>query len=452
MLVIKIILGLLGLGVVVFVHELGHFFAARLVGIDVEAFSLGWGNPLIKKQIGKVEYRIGAFPIGGYCKMRGENEFQEAYDNGAKTIPRVPGTYYGASPLRRIAVAFAGPFFNLLFAVLVFSIIWGIGFEVTTLDNRIVLVSDINPGEGYPADEGGLKTGDRIIMINGSPVTNYHDIQERIATNPEKNLDLRVERGGEVLNLTVRPNLDKSTGAGKIGVYFWSDPVISSVAPGSTGAMAGLLPGDRITRINGEDFPYTVALFRILKSQPPVLSMELERKGKPVKTDLVLTYADTGVADIGISYQSIQFHTPRFSPPGALVKGVKETGKTLILSVRSLALLFRGIDLTQAVSGPIRITYMVGDVAAEGFGQSFGAGLSSMANFLALISIALCIMNLLPLPVLDGGMIVLFIVEIIKRKPLRPKIIHTFQTVGVVLIFGLMLFAVFGDILFLANR
>jgi regulator of sigma E protease len=183
-----------------------------------------------------------------------------------------------------------------------------------------------------------------------------------------------------------------------------------------------------------------------------VLNLEFERNGQSMKTDLVLSYTDGGSADLGISYNTIQFHTPALSIPGALIKGTRETWKTFLLSAKSLALLFRGIDLTQAVSGPVRITYMVGDVAAEGFGQSFGTGISSMANFLALISIALCIMNLLPLPVLDGGMIVLFIVEIIKRKPLHPRIIYAFQTVGVVLIFGLMLFAVFGDILFLARR
>jgi regulator of sigma E protease len=452
MLVIKILLGLVGLGVVVFVHELGHFLAARLVGIDVEAFSLGWGRPILKKKVGTVEYRLGMFPIGGYCKMSGEHEFQAAYENKAHAIPPVQGTFYGATPLQRIVVSFAGPFFNLLFAILVFSVIWGIGFEVNTLDNRIVLVKDINPEETYPADQAGLQTGDRIIDINGKPVTNYHDIQELIATNPEKSLPIQVQRGGEVVDLTVRPDLDKSTGAGKIGVYFWSEPVISAVAEGSPAAIAGLQAGDRITRINGEDFSYTVALFRILRSQPPVLRVDYQRNGSPRQTDLVLSYTDAGAADIGISYQSIQFHTPRFSPLGALAKGARETAKTFALSVKSFGLLFRGVDLTKAVSGPVRITYMVGDVATEGFGQSFGAGISSMANFLALISIALCIMNLLPLPVLDGGLIILFIVEIIKRKPLHPRFISAFQTVGVVLIFGLMLFAVFGDILFLTRR
>ncbi|MDR1249745.1 MAG: site-2 protease family protein [Treponema sp.] len=452
MLLAKILLGLIGLGAVVFVHELGHFIAARLVGIEVEAFSIGWGKPILKKKVGSVEYRLGMFPIGGYCKMKGEGEFQEAYENHANAVPRTKGAFYGVSPFRRILVAAAGPGFNLLFAVLVFSIIWGIGFEVRTLDNRIVLVSDIDPGEKYPADQGGLKTGDRIIDINGRPMENYHDIQELIATNPEKDLSLRALRDGEVVDLTVRPDLDKSSGAGKIGVYFWSEPVISAVAEGSPAAIAGLRAGDRITRINGEDFAYTVALFRILRSQPPILKVDYERDGRPLQTDLVLSYGDSGAADIGISYESVRFHTPRFSPAGALAKGAQEAGKTFVLSVKSFALLFRGIDLTQAVSGPVRITYMVGDIATEGFSQSFGAGISSMANFLALISIALCIMNLLPLPVLDGGLIILSMIEIIKRKPLHPRFISAFQTVGVVLIFGLMLFAVFGDILFLTRR
>jgi regulator of sigma E protease len=452
MIIVKIVLGLLGLGVVVFVHELGHFLAARLVGIGVEAFSIGWGNPILKKKIGDVEYRLGIFPIGGYCKMRGENEFQEAYENNQNAINPVKGTFYGAHPLRRIAVSFAGPFFNLVFAILVFSVIWGIGFEVTTLENRIVLVSDINEGEQYPADAGGLLTGDRIVEINGKPIANYHDIQENIAINPEKTLALKVERESKTLDLLVTPELDKSTGAGKIGVYFWTDPVVSAVTAGSPSAIAGVREGDRILRVNGEDFLYTVALLRILRDQPPVLSMEMERDGHSFTADLVLSYSDAGAADIGLAYKTIQYRTPVLNPAAAIVKGTAETWKTFVVSLQSLSLLFRGIDLTQAVSGPVRITYMVGDIAAEGFGQSFGAGISSMANFLALISIALCIMNLLPLPVLDGGMILLFIIEAIKGRPLNPRAIYAFQTVGVVLIFGLMIFAVFGDILYLTGR
>jgi regulator of sigma E protease len=451
MLIVKILLGILGLGIVVFVHELGHFLAARLVGIQVEAFSIGWGNPILKKKIGDVEYRIGMFPIGGYCKMKGENEFQEAYENKKNAITPQIGSFFAVSPWRRIVVSFAGPFFNLVFAAVVLSLIWGIGFDVDTLENRIVLASSINPNERYPADEAALETGDRIIEINGKPLNNYHDIQENIAINPEKLINVKVERGGAIQELTVRPDLDKSTGAGKIGVYFWTEPVVASVEAGSPADIADIRSGDRILTVNGQEFPYTVALLRIIQDKPSTLDVEFERNGARMNTLINPSYTDAG-AELGINYETVRYRTPRLSPIAALAKGIEETWDTLVVSVRSFALLFRGIDLTQALSGPVRITYMLGDVAATGFGQGVSTGLNAMGNFLALISVALCVMNLLPLPILDGGMILLFIIEGITRKPLHPRAIYVFQTVGVVLIFGLMIFAVFGDILYLVRQ
>jgi regulator of sigma E protease len=157
MIIVKIALGLFGLGIVVFVHELGHLVCARLAGIDVEAFSIGWGKPVLKKSIKGVEYRLGLFPVGGYCKMRGDGEFQEVWENSEKGEQPEKGTFYGTSPLGRIIACFGGPFFNLVFAALVLSLIWGIGFEVQTLDNRIVLASELNSESVYPADEAGFK-------------------------------------------------------------------------------------------------------------------------------------------------------------------------------------------------------------------------------------------------------------------------------------------------------
>ncbi|MDR2535220.1 MAG: RIP metalloprotease RseP [Treponema sp.] len=452
MLIVKILLGFLGLGIVVFVHELGHFLAARAVGIDVEAFSLGWGSPILKKKIGRVEYRIGLFPVGGYCKMRGENEFQEAYENRKNAVSPEPGTYMGASPWRRIVTCFAGPFFNLIFAALAFSVIWGMGFKVNTLENKIVLISSINPDARYPADAADLQTGDRIIEIDGAPINYYHDIREHIAVNAEKELALKVERDGAIQSLTVKPEMDKRTGEGKIGVYFWSDPVIESVTSGSPADIAGLKAGDRLLKANNKPIPYTVALLSVLEEQPSVLTIEFEREHQIIQTDLIMSYTDAGTTDLGITYQAVEYQTPKLSPINAVVKGAGETWKTLVISIRSFSLLFKGVDLTQAVSGPVRITYMVGDIAAEGFERSFGDGIRSMMNFLSLISIALCIMNLLPIPIVDGGMILLWLAEIIIRKPLHPKVIAAFQTVGVVLIFGLMIFAVFGDILYFVRR
>ncbi|MDR2782510.1 MAG: site-2 protease family protein [Treponema sp.] len=451
MFVLKILLGLAGLGIVVIVHELGHFIAARLAGIDVEAFSIGWGKPVLKKQIGAVEYRLGMFPLGGYCKMRGENEFEEAYKNNRNAISPVKGTFFGAKPWQRILVAFAGPFFNLVFAALVFSIIWGVGFTTLTMGNRIVLASDIVGEEtAFPANAAGLESGDRIIAIDGAPVETFGDIREKIAINPEKKLSLKVDRGGSVQDISITPNLDKNTGAGTIGVYYWVDPVVNDVVQTGPAKAAGLKQGDRILKVNGKDIEYSVALIPVLQDRPQTLAVDFERDGETARTGLQPIYTNEGV-DLGFSFQMLEYRMPRLSPFAAIGKGLSEAWKALTVSVKSFALLFKGIDLTQAVSGPVRITYMLGDVAAAGFSSSFADGIRNMADFLCLISIALCVMNLLPLPVLDGGLIALFIIEIFKRGPLNPKFISIFQTVGVVLICALMLFAVFGDVLYLVR-
>jgi len=448
----RILLGLIGLGVVVFVHELGHFLAARLAGITVEAFSIGWGKPILKKKINGVEYRLGLFPVGGYCKMKGDSEFEEAYKNSKEGISAEKGSFYAVSPLGRILACFGGPFFNFVFAVLVLSVIWGLGFEVNTLDNRIILASEINPGTVNPADEAGLKTGDKIVSIMGKRTETYNDIQEIIALNPGEELPIQVERNDRTIDLRVTPVMEKSTGVGRIGVYFWTDPLVERITEGSPAQIAGLRSGDRLLAINGVAIPHTMALYQVLEERPSVLDIEYLRDGETLTAALIPIYGESGAVDLGLSWKAIRYRTPRLSPPEALAKGAIETWKTFTISVKSLSFLFKGIDLTQAVSGPVRITYMLGDVATEGFSQGFGTGISSMASFLSLISVALCIMNLLPLPILDGGMILLFLVEGLRRKPLHPRFVSIFQTVGVVLIAGLMIFAVFGDILYLSKR
>ncbi|MCL2070041.1 MAG: site-2 protease family protein [Treponema sp.] len=458
---IKIILGLIGLGIVVFVHELGHFLAARMMGIGVDAFSIGWGKPILKKKIGEVEYRLGIFPLGGYCKMKGDADYETVYKNSMEGKKAEEGTYYAASPMRRAFTCLAGPLFNLIFAALVLSVIWGRGFEVNTLGNRIVLASEIVGGSANPADEAGLKTGDRIVSIMGRPTETFHDIQEIIALNPGTELPILVERDGEILELSVTPLMDRSTGAGRIGIYFWTDPLIERIVQGGAAEAAGLQSGDMISRVNGSELPHTMALYRMMEDRlleesafgEGVMAFDIEfiREGQVLETTL-LAGGEDGGGDLGLAWEAVRYHTPRLSFAGAIVKGAQETWRTFTISVRSLSLLFKGIDLTSAVSGPVRITYMVGEAATQGFNQSFGSGISSMASFLALISIALCIMNLLPLPILDGGMILLFLFEGLRRKPLHPRFVSVFQAAGVLIIASLMIFAIFGDILYLANR
>ncbi|GHT48247.1 zinc metalloprotease [Spirochaetia bacterium] len=448
--ILKIILGLIGLGIVVLIHETGHFLAARFFGIGVEAFSIGMGPVLLHKKIGETEYRISLFPIGGYCKMSGENDFKKSWENFKNNIKEGKNTFLGASPGARMAVAGAGPFFNIVFAVIVFAFIYGTGFEYPTMENRIVLVQDVHSdAPSTPAQEAGLLTGDRIIKIGRKNVENYRDIQIGISINAKTNLPVTVERGDKTMVFNLKPALEKSTGAGKIGVYYWADPVIAEVESGSASDRCGLKNGDRILKVNDEPIEYSVALFKVLDAKPKELNIEFLRGGEILNTTLAIS--EDPNESFGFSWQGVHYKTPKYSLPGAIARGCEEAWMTLTTSVKSLGLLFGGVDLTQAVSGPVRITYMVGDVATEGFKQSAGVAFRNIFNFLALISIAVAVTNLLPLPILDGGLILIFFVELLRRKPLNPLFIQVFQTAGIVLLAGLMVFGVFVDVKFLVK-
>jgi regulator of sigma E protease len=455
----KIGIGLIGLGIVVFVHELGHFIAARLSGIDVEAFSIGWGKPLFKKKVGTVEYRLGIFPLGGYCKMSGDSDYQTVWESHKNGNELAAGSFFASHPWKRIFTCFAGPLFNFIFAIFALAVIWGRGTEMETLENRIVLLSDIDGGS-YPSDQSGLKTGDRIITIKQKDIKHYFDLQKGISLNGDKSLSITVDRNGEKHDIYIRPKLDKS-GAGKIGVYPWVTPEVVSIRPESPAAIAGLQPGDLLVALNregvsAEEIPHVYAFLRIFKdSQPQDFSLDYKRNGV-IETALFLnvnSIPSSGLPDLGIEYPVLHYSTPPLSPPAAIVTGGKEAAKILGVFVKGLSLLSKKeVDLSQAVSGPARITYMVGEVAAGGFEKSAADGFISALNFIALISISLCLMNLLPLPILDGGMIILYLTEMIMRKPIHPKVVSVFQTAGFVIIGGLMFFAFFNDILFFTSQ
>jgi len=447
---INILLGLIGLGIVVFFHELGHFLAARLVGINVDAFSIGWGSPILKKKIGMTEYRIGMFPIGGYCKMQGDSDHNnEAYENVQKGIVPQKGSYLAASPQARILVSFAGPFFNILFAIILLSVLWGIGgIQFPASDNRIILHSEIT-NEIYPADTAGLKTGDRIIKIRNKEITYFHEIIDSIIFSSKKIIPITIERDGNIIHLEITPALEKSSGARRIGVLSWTDPVIGSILENSIAERAGLLPGDRIISVNGKTVRNSHDFIIISILNTGELIVEYERDNN---RDFV-SFSVQGMENEIVSlWENKYYHTPKLSIPAAIVKGIQDGYITTIRYISGLRLLFMGIDLTQAVSGPIRITYMMGETATHSFGIGVGTGIRSILNFLALISIALGVMNLLPLPIIDGGMIILFLVEMIRRKPAHPKFISVFQTCGFIIIFGLIILALFGDIMFFIRR
>jgi regulator of sigma E protease len=449
---IKIILGLAGLGIMVFFHELGHFIAAKLMGIEVEAFSLGWGRKILSFRYKGTEYCLSILPLGGYCKMKGDDAMKDAWESGSDRIAASKDSFYGASPWRRIIVAAAGPAMNFLFAIAAFSMVWFIGFSYTTYSNRIILESDFpnrfNEGP-YPASEAGLLSGDYITAIDGLPILTYRDLQDAVAIKPEKPLSVEYTRGGVSGKTTVTPLLNKETGAGRIGVYAWIEPVIDSVKKDSAAFIAGLEPGDRILRVNGKEVPHSLLLNQTIQQSPSqALLLGCERDGRVFETRIIPRSDAEGRIDTGIIYRPARHSSPTMGPGGALIRGIAETFDTLKITVKSLGLLFKGIDLSQAVSGPLRITYFVGEVAAQGFSKDFTTGVTSILNFLSLLSVALFFMNLLPIPALDGGVILLFILEGIRRKPLSPRFIYRYQFVGIFVILLLVVLSTMSDVFY----
>lgn len=456
MMIVNILIGLVGLGFVVFVHELGHMLAAKAVGIEVEAFSIGWGRKLVGYTWRGTEYRVSVFPVGGYCKMKGEHSYAEAVENNDDTIPHEAGGFFAAAPWRRIATLLAGPIANVILAVLILSIVWWIGFSIQTYENRIVLAADYGAnaatseadGES-PAEAAGLRTGDTITSIDGQPVRSYSDLQQIVGQNALNELTFTVVRDGRTRDVAVTPELQTETGAGYIGVYPWVEPVIGEVVDGSAAAEAGFQAGDRVVSINGAEVPHVWEFRQRLMESDGQADVVVSRDGTRIP---LAVEPDIAALDEGMSFRPLTMPTPDYNVFEAIGRGAAESVRILTASVRSLRLLFLGVNLTDAVAGPVRISYFIGDVATSGFEIGFGAGLRSLFNFLALLSVVLFFMNLLPIPVLDGGQIVLALVEWIRGKSPRPRTIYRYQLAGTVIVFGLLFFALFGDVLFLAGR
>jgi regulator of sigma E protease len=450
------ILGIIGLGIMVFIHELGHFVAAKLNGVEVEVFSLGWGPRLIGFTRGGTSYQISWFPIGGYCKMKGELVPSVA-GGGAKAgeaagaAQPAQGSFLAAGPWRRILIAAFGPVFNLAFAILVFTIIWWVGFSVPSPDNRVILASDYTPDAAVlqlPAAAAGLKTGDRVVAIDGVPVEKFQDILEMVTVAPGKTLRMTIQpaSGSGTRTLAITPQLDKNTGAGRIGIYAWVDPVVAKVEPGNAAAIAGLRPGDRILEAGDRPVINSMDLDRALADRPAKLRVRYDRGGASASATLVFKYDDKGVPNLGIQFALAHFASPRLGPVGALARSVDQTWSTVTLTVKGIGLLFQGVKLSNAVAGPLGITYAIGTAATSGFAVGVGEGFVQFFRLLAFLSVVLFLMNLLPIPAMDGGQIILFLVEAGRGRAVSARLIWRLQIVGFSLLVLVFVFSSINDV------
>ena len=366
----KWLYGLLCLFFLILFHEFGHFLAAKLFGVKVESFSVGFGPILIHKKIHGTDYRISLFPLGGYCGMKGEKDFQNAMEAKLPQIEGEKDSLYGIHPLKRALIGFAGPFFNFIFAFIAYSLISGIGYKYYTYSNSILINENITSSV---AKDAGLESGDIITSINGKVTNDFSDLIQEISVRPDEDLILTVDRNGQNLSFNLHSEIDKATGSGKIGIA-----------------------------------------------------------------------ADTS--------KILEKESKKYSFFPALGHGFLESCNSVILTIKSIGLLFKGVDLDNAVSGPARVTEMLGTTVKEGFSAGLKQGLIALLSLMAIISISLFIMNLLPIPILDGGLILIAIIEFVFHKKINPKIQYYIQFIGLAFIALLFIIGLQGDIKYFLNK
>lgn len=367
-----VLYGILGLGFLVFFHETGHFIAARFFGVKVEAFSVGMGPVLLHRKYKETDYRLSLIPLGGYCAMKGEDDWRRAIEQNKNQIEADCDSFYGIHPFKRLIIAFAGPFFNFLFACIAFFIVALIGYSYYDADTTVKMADEVYEDVVSPAHEAGMQSGDKILFLDGKKTEYFSDISEYVAVNPDKEIIVTVERNESVFDIKVHTLLDKETGAGKMGI-------VSS------------------------DF-------------------NKERKYGP--------------------YPLLP----------ALWQGTSKGCEMVCMTLKSLGVLFKGVKITSAVAGPARITTMLGGAVKQGFKDGFGIGVVSTMEFLALISVSLFITNLLPVPVLDGGLILFALIECVLRRKIHPKVLYYIQFVGIAFIAILLVLAITSDLNYFINR
>jgi len=451
-LLIIIFFGVLGLSIIVLIHELGHYFAAKICGVGVETFSIGFGKEIFSFTRNDTKYRISWILLGGYCKLKGEMFKPNFTEQEFEEAKKVEGSFLNSPPLKKIFISAAGPGANVIFGALIFSIISFIGFNIPTFGTRIVLQADYpldDPNPVVIAKEAGLETGDTILAINEKEVNNFYEIRQIIVKSAGDNLVFQIDRNGEILERTIVPEDIPDKFEPRIGIHVWIAPIIDKVKKGSSFQIGGLKQGDIIVSVNDIKIEHTVAFSKILHDKSKVLNITYKRDGELYSTVCIPRYEKDEI-ETGISFKHITIRSPRVDPFSAVLQGISRTGKIFSLIIKSFAYLFRvGVkDVSDVVAGPIRIIQNVGNQALVGFNFGIGEGITNFLSFICFLGILLAFMNLLPIPILDGGQIVLAIIMGIKRE-MGPKFIYRYQLVGFSIIAMLTLLAIFSDIFYL---
>ncbi len=439
-----LVMFVVAIGVLITVHEYGHFWVARRVGIKVLKFSVGFG-PALYSRTGKdgVEYVIAALPLGGFVKMAGEVPGEEP-DLPPEELHRA----YNRKPVpQRMSVAAAGPVMNFLFAAVAFVTVFLIG--VQGLAPRIGYVAPDSP-----AAEAGLERGMELRAVAGRTTRSWNEVRVALmgAAIDRETVPVRVTDGVE--ERTLRLDLEGIGGTGlesgflyeRVGLGSYQPVTVGEVVADSPAAGAGLQAGDRIVAVAGEHIGSWRRFLEVVRGHPgEPLAFTVARGGERLELKVVpealTSEAGDRIGRIGMRPQPLPEElrvTIRYGPLGAVAEGLRKTGEMLWLTVEMLGRMVTGSVSSENLGGPIAI--------AQFAGQSAEAGLVPFLWFLGMISLSLGFLNLLPIPVLDGGHLLFQAIEGLRGRPLREETMLRWQQVGIAVLLAVMLFAFYNDI------
>ncbi len=417
------------LGVLIFIHELGHFSVAKLVGVGVEKFSLGFGPKIVGFTRGETEYRISLFPLGGYVKMTGESIDDEVSEaDKEKSFTHKPLS-------RRAAIVVAGPIMNLVLAFVLLPIIFMVGVSVPAYLDKPAQIGYVTRDEA--ASKAGLKKGDVVEFVNNDRVKKWEDLITIIALSPDRPLEIMYRRNGTLIDTTLTPEPSKS-GAGIGGLFPPMDARIAAASKGYPAEAAGLKGGDLILSIDNEPVTHWAELEQMIHDNPGPINLVVERDGARLEFQITPTFnEERGSYLIGVS-RAEDMIQKRFGFFNAIkhgfISGIDMTVK-LFEIIKGLIL---GQYSLKTLGGPI----MIAQVA----GQAAESGIIALIGLMAFLSLQLGIINLFPIPVLDGGHLVFFCIEFARGKPLSERVIGVTQQIGIALLITLMVLVTYNDI------
>jgi regulator of sigma E protease len=416
-------------GILVFVHEFGHFFVAKLVKIRVEVFSWGYGKRLFGIKRGDTDYRISILPLGGFVKFTGEDVFEKRKD-------LAPYDFMAKKRWERFLVLFMGSFMNILLAVILVAFIGMMGVTVPEYSGKKPVIGWID--EDSPAERANLMEGDEILSINNRKTKIWDDVKIAVGTKPNKLITLEVKRGDEIITTQLMTESEKALDL-DMGYAGFSPKIFTQIVvvePDSPADRGGMKAGDVILAINGETVYFNKFTETLEKSPIEKLEFLIEREGEQLSL-YITPRLEGDVAKIGVG-PWMQYEFRKYGFFSAIGRSIKENTKLAFVLFNFIKDLVSGEASAQQVGGPIMI--------AKFSYAFFRAGFISMLGFIAFISLQLGIINLFPIPVFDGGQIFVLGLEGLFRRDFSPKLKQIVMMIGFAIFIFLLGFLILNDV------